>query len=227
MKLVERHARRNYLYLFAWLCAVVLPAVLQVVAGIQEEMRYSLGPYYGAISLYLSFVMTYGFGTVFVSYYAITVLRKAGTLDILRISRVQPWEVVTGVFLVLQRVLLPPLLVFLPGFLAYTRWFEADGFLSGESIWLLLGMALVIVLNEIILTGIVCLGLFRDEAPWALISAVAMLVLTALPIILMWIFRWPVWAFAVLMLGITSLIWYAAILRVAALWRAQVQPLRE
>jgi len=227
MKLVGRHARRNYLYLFAWLCAVVLPVVLQVVAGAQDETRDYLGFYYGGISLYLFFVLTYGFGTVFVSFYAISTLRKAGTLDVLRISRVQPWEVVTGVFLVLQRVLLPPLLVFLPGFLVYTRWFVPDGFLAGESLWLLLGMALVIVLNEIILAGIVCLGLFRDEAPWALISVVVMLVLIIMPIFLLWILRWPVWAFATLMLGITGLIWSAAILRVGALWRAQVQPLRE
>ena len=227
MKLAGRYAWRNHMYLFVWLCAVVLPAALQLVAGVHDETRDYLGYYYGGISLYMFFVMTYSFGTVFVAYYVVGGMRKAGTLDVLRVSRIRPWEVVTGLFLVLQRVLLPPLLVFLPGILIYTRWFVSDGFLANEPLSLILGMALIIVLNEIIITGVVCLGLFRNEAPWALVAVVMAVLLIVLPVTTIWVMRWPVWAFAVMILGIAGLVWGAAILRVASLWRAQVQPPRE
>jgi hypothetical protein len=68
VKLADRSARRNHLYLFAWLCALAVPAGLQLLASTIDEVREYLAYYHGPISLYMFFAMTYGFATVFVSY---------------------------------------------------------------------------------------------------------------------------------------------------------------
>jgi hypothetical protein len=61
-----RSARVNHLYTFAWICALVLPAVLQYFAGTEEDIRDYLGEYYGLPTLYFFFSSTYGFATVFI-----------------------------------------------------------------------------------------------------------------------------------------------------------------
>jgi hypothetical protein len=225
IKLADRSARRNHLYLFAWLCAIAVPLGLQLLASSIEDVRDYLAYYRGPLSLYMFFAMTYGFATVFVSYYVVGGLRKGGTLDLLRVSGAQPWEVVTGVFLTLQRVLAPPLIVFALGFTGYLLLFAPDSFILGQSWWMLLGMGLVVLLNQMILALTPCLALFRREALLALLAAVLVLPLNALPVILLYVMALPVWAFVLLMLGILGLLFGGSILLVARLWPPQQRPL--
>jgi len=73
-------AGRNNLYLFAWLCAVALPLVLQWLSGTLPEVKDYLGYYYGWFSLFMFFALTYGFGAVFVAFYQISSYHKAARL---------------------------------------------------------------------------------------------------------------------------------------------------
>src|SRR5690349_12616431 len=107
----RRMALRNNLYLFAWLCAIGLPLGLQLMSWLNEDVRDYLGNYFGIFSLYIYFTMTYGIAAVFVGYYQTSSFRRAGTLDMLRISQMRPSEMLAGVFASLELVLLPPMLV--------------------------------------------------------------------------------------------------------------------
>lgn len=225
VKLANRSARRNHLYLFAWLCALVVPAGMQLLAATVDEMRDQLAYYYGPISLYMFFAMTYGFATVFVSYYVVSGLRRAGTLDVLRVTQARPWDVVAGVFLTLELVLAPPLLVFALGFTAYLLLFEPDSFILGSPWWMLIGMGLIALLNQIILALVPCLALFRREALMALLAAVLVLVLNLAPIVLLYAMALPAWAYLLAMLGLTGLLLATATLRVSRLWPPQRRPL--
>jgi len=225
IKLADRSARRNHLYLFAWLCAIAVPVGLELLATAIEEVRDYLAYYRGPLSLYMFFAMTYGFATVFVSYYVVGGLRKGGTLDLLRVSGARPWEVVTGVFLTLQRILAPPLIVFALGFTAYLLLFAEESFLLGGSGWLVFGMGVLVLFNQMILALLPCLALFRREEPLALLAAVLVLPLNALPVILLYVMALPVWAYALLMLGILGLLFGTSILLVGRLWPPQRRPL--
>lgn len=225
VKLADRSARRNHLYLFAWLCAVAVPLGLQLLASSVEDVREYLAYYHGPISLYMFFAMTYGFGTVFVSYYVVSGLRQAGTLDLLRVSGARPAEVVAGVFLTLERVLAPPLFIFALGFAGYLLLFARDSFLLGGSWWLLSGMGLVVLLNQIILALLPCLALFRREALLALLAAVLVLPLNALPVFLLYGLGLPIWAFLLILTGLAGLLLGTATLSVGRLWPPQRRPL--
>ena len=161
-------ATRNHLFLFAWLCAIVVPVALQWLSGTLEEVRDYLAYYYGPLSLYMFFAMSFGFCTVFVSFYQISGCRRAGTVDLLRVSGVKPWEVLSGVILQLQVVLLPPLLGFLALFMVIVSTSsERSQFLSLG--WLVLfGTAINFIINEIMLVGLICLAML----PVTKISAV-------------------------------------------------------
>lgn len=221
IKFGHRQAQRNFLYLFAWLCATVVPVGLQLVSGTIDEVRDYLAYYFGALSLYMFFAMTYGFGAVFVSYYLVGGFRKAGTLDLLRVSGASPVEVVVGVVLSLQRVLLPPLIVFSAGFIVYLQVFQRDSFISDQPWYALAGMGLVILLTELILSSLPVLGLFRQEAALALIASILVLPLNAAPIIILYALGMPLWAFLLIMIGLAGLVIGGSMLMTARLWPPQ------
>ena len=123
-RLGQRMSARNNLGLFAWVAALFLPLALQLIAGAQEEVREYLDFYYGPFTLYFFFVMTYGFATIFVCFYQLSSYRRQGTLDMLRIARLTPWEILRDVFLQLQRTLLPPILGFGVVFTIYLVFFS-------------------------------------------------------------------------------------------------------
>ena len=224
MMLGERMARRNFLYVFAWLCAVVMPLVLQYVAGIIEEVREFMSYYYSDISLYMFFAMTYGFAAVFVSYYLIGGYRQAGTLDPLRVSRVKPWEVCTGVFLLLMKILVPPGLVFLGGFAAYMLFKGQNSFIAGQAWWVVVGMAEVVLANIVILAQVPGLGIFRRNSLLALLGVVLVLPVNIMPVVVVFINHWPAWAYGLLMIGVIGLLFGASVFSVTRLWPAQRLP---
>lgn len=226
IKLGNRLARRNHLYLFAWLCALVVPLGMHLLSGQIEEVRTYIAYYYGPISLYMYFTMTYGFGAVFVSYYLTGGLRKPGTLDMLRVSGVRPWELVTGVMLLLQMILVPPLVVFAAGLLTYFVLGEQATMLADGRQALLAGMGGVMLINELILAGIPCLGLFRRAAGWALIAALAVLPLNTLPM-LVWLRQLPITAYVLLQLGAVALVYGGSVFLVARMWPPQRMPRSE
>ncbi|MBN2082187.1 hypothetical protein JW859_08255 [bacterium] len=221
IKFGHRQAQRNYLYLFAWLCATVVPVGLQLISGQIDEIRDYLAYYFGALSLYMFFAMTYGFGAVFVSYYLVGGFRKAGTLDLLRVSGASPVEVVGGVILALQRVLVPPLIAFSAGFIVYLQFFQRESFISDQPWYALAGMGVVILLTELILSSLPVLGLFRQEAALALIASILVLPFNALPIVILYALGLPLWAFLLLMTGLAGLIIGGAVLLTARLWPPQ------
>ena len=227
ISLGRRLAWRNYLYLFAWLCALVVPLGMHLLSGLIEEVRIYLAYYYGPMSLYMYFAMTYGFGAVFVSYYLASGFRKAGTLDMLRVSGVRPWEMVTGVLLQLQLTLVPPLLVFALGFFLYVLLGGQTALLGDVGIGVLVGMAAVMLINELILATIPCLGLFRQGAGWALVGAVMVLPLNTLPVLVLFVADWPIWTYVLIELGLAALLYSGCIMLVSRLWPPQRMPRKE
>jgi hypothetical protein len=184
-RLGQRMAARNNLGLFAWVAAVFLPIALQLIAGVQEEVRDYLAGYFGPFTLYFFFVMTYGFATIFVCFYQLGSYRRQGTLDMLRIARLTPWEVLRDVFLQLQRTLLPPILGFAIVFTMYTLFFSDRTQIMGFGASALIGGVFNVVLTEMLLCAIICTGLLRGEAPLSLLCTFLVLPLNIAPIALM------------------------------------------
>jgi hypothetical protein len=178
-------ASRNNLNTFAWVCALVLPFGLQLIAGFQEDVRDYLGGYYGPFTLYFFFVMTYGLATIFVSFYQLSGYRRQGTLDMLRITQTSPGELLRDVYLQLQRVLLPPILGFGIAFVIYTLASTERDTIMGLGGTTLAGGVLNVVLTEMLLCALMCLGLLRSEGPLALLATLFVLPLNIFPIALM------------------------------------------
>jgi hypothetical protein len=184
-RLGQRMAQRNNLTLFAWIAALVLPALLQIIATTQEDVRNYLQGYYGPFTFYFFFVMTYGFATIFVCYYQLSAYRRQGTLDMLRISRLTPAQVLRDVYLQLQRTLLPPVLGFLLVFTGYLALSPERATLMGFGGGTIAGGVINVVLSEMLLCAVICLGLLRNESPLALLSMLLVMPLNMAPIILM------------------------------------------
>lgn len=184
-RLGQRMAARNNLGLFAWVAAVLLPCALQFIAGMQEDVRTYLEQYYGPFTLYFFFVMTYGFATIFVCFYQLGSYRRQGTLDMLRIAQLTPWEVLRDVFLQLQRTLLPPILGFAVVFTVYTLFLSDRTQIMGFGRTAFVGGVLNVVLTEMVLCAIICTGLLRSEALLSLFSSFLILPLNIAPIALM------------------------------------------
>ena len=214
-------ARRNHLFLFAWLCATVVPAGLQIISGTMDEIRSYLAYYYGELTLYMFFIMTYSFATVFIAFYVTSGFRRSGSLDLLRVSAVRPWEVAAGIQLELQKILLPPLALFSVAFLVYAGLGRQDSFISGQSWWLLGGMVVLLWFNFTVLTLITSLGLFRREAPWALLASVLVLPFNALPVLLLYVLKLPPWLYALMMLALLAVLALVNVGAVARLWPPQ------
>lgn len=185
LRLGQRMAQRNNLGLFAWVAAVLLPVALQFVAGVQEEVRLYLGEWYGPFTLYFFFVMTYGFATIFVCFYQLSSYRRQGTLDMLRIARLTPWEVLRDVFIQLQRTLLPPIAGFALIFVGYMLYSSDRLTIMGMGGTTIAGGILNVALTEMVLCAIVCLGLLRAEAALSAFAALLVLPLNVAPIGLM------------------------------------------
>ncbi len=219
-------AGRNNLYLFAWMCAVVLPLALQWISGSLPDVKDYLGSYYGWFSLYMFFALTYSFGTVFVSFYQISGYHKAGTLDLLRVSGIRPRDVLLGAFLQLELILAPPLAGFALVLLAYGLWTSlvgdsAEPAFAGMSWEMIIGGALMMLINQALLGALQCLGLYRREAPLAVASAVLVLPFNALPVIAIMVLHLPVLLFACIMLLVLGLVLWAAERNLARLWPPQ------
>jgi hypothetical protein len=220
-----RMARRNHLYLFAWLCAVGLPGLLQVIAGQVQDVRDYLGEYYGVATLYMFFAMTFGFGTIFVSYYQANGYRRAGTLDLLRTSGLAPGAVLGGVFLQLQQVLVPPLVAALLGLFIYLRVSPpARGWLSGFSLADGLAFGLVLLLIQAVLGTVPLLGLFRRSEGLTLLSLLLVLPLNIMPLILQRWLRVSAGYIVLGLLGTLALALLAALWNLSRLWPPERLP---
>jgi len=183
VRLGQRMARRNNLALFAWIAAILLPIALQLIAGMEEEVRQYLDQYYGPFTLYFFFVMTYGFAVVFVCFYQLSAYRRQGTLDMLRVSRLTPYEVLRDAYLQLQYILLPPILGFVLVFSVYLLLTPERAMLAGFGGGTIIGGLLNVVLTELLLCAVVCLGLLRSEAGLAALAALLVMPLNIAPII--------------------------------------------
>lgn len=222
--LARRMARVNNLYLFAWICAVALPVGLQLLVSNVEDVRDYLGEYLGLPTLFFFFVSVYGFTTIFVAYYELSGLRRAGTLDMLRISRLRPLELVSGLFLQLQGLLAPPVLAFLALLAVYAFWIEPQRAAQGAMLLplsLVAGAALSILLNQAILCAIILTGLFRNEAVSSLLALLAAGILNLSPMLLFFT-PIPWWAFFLAQLTLLMLLLWTALRNLERLWPAQM-----
>jgi hypothetical protein len=219
-------ATRNNLYLFAWLCALAVPWGLQLLAAADDDILSYMGDYYGPFSLYMFFTMTYGFATVFVSYYLVGGLRRAGTLDMLRVSRITPWEVVLAVWLELQLVLVPPVLAFMAGFAVYSFIYDPARQLSGIGSAAVAGGALMMVLNQSALSALMCNALYRQEYMLALVAAVLVLPLNAGPVVLVYMLDLPVLVYLALLIGLVAVCLLLAWNNLRRMWPPVNTPLK-
>jgi len=221
IRLGARMARRNNLYLFAWLCALVLPLALQWMAGAMEDVRSYLDIYYGPLSMWMFFSLTYGFGTVFVGYYLVSGYRRAGTLDLLRVSEVRPWQLAAGIFLQLQIVLVPPILGFAVLFLVYATRTDFQSYMQGATWPQIAGFALAMMFNEALLAAIPCLVIYRREGVVALLAALLVPAVNAMPIVFLYVLHWAVWKYVGMMLGLIAVLLAFSVWNVARMWPAQ------
>jgi hypothetical protein len=224
-RLGQRMAQRNNLILFAWLCAIVLPAVLQLIAGLNEDVRSFLDTYYGLPSLYIFFVMCYGFATIFVSYYQANGYRKAGTLDLLRAANFSPLAVLAGAFLQLQTVLVAPLLTFVAVVGIYAALDpQARSPFGRVTVGDLLVFAVLQLLVQAVLASIPLASLFRRGELVALLSMLLVMPLNALPVLTLRFNAVHVLAGILLLLLILLLLAYN---NLRVLWPAQRRPVEQ
>jgi hypothetical protein len=224
-RLGVRMAQRNHLYLFAWLCALVLPALLQVVAWQVPDIRDYVGEYFGVATLYIFFVLTFSCATIFVSYYQATGYRLAGTLDLLRTAGFSPGALLGGVFLQLQQVLGPPLLAFLAGLALYARLDgAARGWMGSLSLADMLGIGLLLALNQAILCALLLLGLLRRGELLALGSLLLVMPLNILPLVAQRWFHLPLPLLLAGMAALLALLLGGAWLLLRSLWPPERSP---
>lgn len=217
-------AVRNNLFLFAWLCATAVPVALQVLAGANADARAYLDTYYGGISLYMFFAMTYGFAAVFVAYYQVSSYHRAGTLDLLRVSGIDPRDVLLGVFLQLELILVPPLLGFAALFGAYVSYFSPDREqFAAFSVLLLVGGGVMMLFNQALLAALFCTALYRQEAALLLPAAVLAAVLN-LASVLTYVMHVPVWLYLLLLTAALALLLHIGQANLARLWPPQTAP---
>ncbi|MCC7477776.1 hypothetical protein IT575_04895 [bacterium] len=222
--LARRMARVNNLYLFAWICALALPLGLQLLVSNVDDVRDYLGEYLGLPTMFFFFVSVYGFTTIFVAYYELSGLRRAGTLDMLRISRLRPAELVSGLFLQLQGLLAPPVVAFLALLGAYAFLVEPQRSAQGGLLLpasLVLGAALSILLNQAILCAILLTGLFRNEAIMALLALLAAGILNLSPMLIFFT-SMPWWLYFLAQLALLGLLLWTAQSNLSRLWPAQM-----
>lgn len=224
MGFCRRIAARNNLYLFAWLTAIAMPWALQWFVGTNDDILSYLGDYYGPLTLFMFFTLTYGFATVFTAYYVMGGLRGSGTLDSLRLSQLTPGEVVGGVFLQLERILIPPMLGFLASFALSVVLQPANREIFSSGWLALVGAAFGLVLNQALLVALMLLALFRREHLWALFVGTFSMPLAVVPVVAIYIMHIPVAVYMVGMLCMVLAILAIARSSLARLWRAQGRP---
>lgn len=219
MKLGRAMARRNNLYLFAWICAIFLPGALQLLAGGMEEVRDYLGNYFGLLSLYIFFTMTVGIGASFSAYYLFSCYRRTGSLDLLRISRLSPATALAGAFAEQIRIVFPPVLLASLSLLAYAGVGVLRGGVGGFGVGDMLGAFLLQSLNILLICAIAAQGFMRNEAPWALLAFMFVLPLNTLPVLLIYVRKVPAPLYVAGALVLLSLLLLSAWWRAAWVWR--------
>jgi hypothetical protein len=224
MRLAGRIARRNHLYLFAWLCALALPLGLQLLSGSIEEVRDYLDYYYGALSLWMFFSMTFGFATVFCSYYLVSSYRRSGTLDLLRVSGVTPWDVVSGIYLQILKILIPPMLAFAVLYACYSAIGQQASFGRDISTVQIASFALSMLVNMSLLAVLPCLVVYREEGPLALLALMAVLPVNAGPIIFLYVLHWPAPVYLLMLAGLLAGWLALSTWNLGRLWPPQVGP---
>lgn len=213
-----RIASRNNLPLFAWLCALAVPWGLQLLCYGIEDLRVYLGAYFGSISVYMFFTMTFGFAAIFISYYLAGYYRRAGTLDMLRVTRLEPRELLSGVGIVILRMIGPPLGTFFLVFISYAMLVDRYSFLADEPWWVFVGLALVSFTNNLILATIPLLGFYRLEAPWSLLATIIVLPLNTLPVILVYMLEVPAALYFLGLVVLLATVLVGAWLLIRSLW---------
>ena len=111
--LFSRWSSRASYPLFAWLCIAVLPVLLNIGMGLNDDFRGSLGEYYGPVSLFLMFQFSLGFTTLFLSTMFVTSVGRSELIDELRLSRLQPRDLLRSLLAMILRLLWPPSVAFL------------------------------------------------------------------------------------------------------------------
>lgn len=219
-------ARSNNLYLFAWICAIILPLALQLIVTNVQDVRDYLGDYLGLPTLFFFFTSTYGFATVFVCYYQLGSLRRAGTLDLLRVSRLLPQDALIGVFTQLQVLLAPPVLGFILLLAVFSSLQARQGPQAGfvASLDLIAAIVLGMLLNQAILCALQLCGLFRSEALLAAGALLLSFVLNTAPVIVLFVMGAPWWAYLLTQLMLLALLLALALRNLRRLWPPSVLP---
>jgi hypothetical protein len=162
--------------------------------------------------------MTFGFAAIFISYYLAGYYRRAGTLDMLRVTRLEPRELLSGVGIVILRMIGPPLGTFFLVFISYAMLVDRYSFLADEPWWVFVGLALVSFTNNLILATIPLLGFYRLEAPWSLLATIIVLPLNTLPVILVYMLEVPAALYFLGLVVLLATVLVGAWLLIRSLW---------
>ena len=223
--LVNRTARSNNLYIFAWVAALGLPWGMQLLAGSNDDVQSFMAGYYGSLSLFMFFGLTFGFSTVFVTFYIASSLRRAGTLDMLRVSGITPREVVLGYFWQLQWILVPPALGFMLVFAVYAALSS-----SSREVWTfgwqaIVGGAVSFLLSQAGLTALMGVMLFRREYLWSLLLLLLVLPVNFTPVILAYVLQLPMALVLLIYISLVAAALALAVRNVARLWPPSRNPI--
>lgn len=217
--LLSRWSRRASYPLFAWLCIAVLPVLLNVGAGLNDDFRSSLGEYYGPISLFLMFQFSLGFTVLFVSTMLVTSVSRSEVIEHLRLSPVKPQILLHAVLKILWNLLWPPCAAFIGLMVGYLLLENRGEFdfrqLYLDRALLFVGLLALAQLGSILT---ICCGLGRNVF-WYVLLALPVQFLLTIGAVFLLISRVLPWELLLpLSLGLVMAIHWMATYNLNRLW---------
>ena len=219
--LFTRWSRRASYPLFAWLCIVGLPVMLNILAGVNDDFRSSLGEYYGPISLFLMFQFSLGFTTFFLCTMLVTSVGRSGLIEELRLSRLGPRDLLHSLLRLMLQLLWPPALCFLLIIVAYMLY-RSNGTVLLRQLYLdravlFIGLLALAQLGTILT---IMLGLGRNVFWYVLLALPVQFMLTVGGLFLL-ISRVLAWEMMLLIsLAVVWSLYWLGIYRLGRLWQS-------
>ncbi|MCB1220460.1 MAG: hypothetical protein H7A35_14945 [Planctomycetales bacterium] len=207
---------------FAWLCILVLPISLNILAGMLEEFRDSLGEYYGLFSLYMMFQFSLGLATLFLGTMLVTSISRSELVEQLRLTLVSPFQLLLATMRHLFSLLWPPSLAF---FIGVTIWMFATSqqgmLLRVVGIGQLLVFVLLLACTQLITLLVITLGIERNIFGYVLAAIPVQFALTLGVVFLLVAHILAPWQLVLLSLGLVVAMGAASTYNLNRLWPPQ------
>lgn len=220
--LFGRWSRSASYPLFAWLCILVLPIALNLIAGLNDEFRSSLGEYYGSISLFLMFQFSLGFSTLFLTTMHVTSVGRSELVEQLRLTTTGPADLIRATVRHLSWLLWPPAAAFLILVFGWMMFQAEQQFVfrmvNLDRALVFLALLAMAQLGSML---IICLGMGRNVFWFVLLALPVQFLLTGGAIFLMVARILPWWVLPFVSLAAVWLLFWLATASLRRLWPPQ------